>query len=99
MIGIKNGKISESKPLIIRSLQIQEHEMGWNHLGIVSVYERNYSDAIKCFEKAVFMNPKNADFHFNLAQALLEYGDKERAKKEFEKATYLNPYYNDKIPK
>jgi len=96
IISIKKGKIRESKPLLLKSLQLKEHEMAWNHLGIVESYEGNYKKAIECFEKAIQMNEKNADFHFNFSQTLKKAGDKRRAKQEYDRAVYLNPYYEKK---
>jgi glycosyltransferase involved in cell wall biosynthesis len=96
IIIMKKGKISEVRPLLMRSLELKDYGMTWSQLGIVEAYEGNHEKAIECFERAVASNDKNADFHFNLAQALKHVGRKERARKEFEKAAYLNPYYKDK---
>jgi len=93
IIGIKKGKILESKPLLVRSLQLQEHPMTWSHLGIIEAHEQNPEKAITCFEKAVALNPQNADLHYNLAQALKQAGKKSRAEQEFAKAAALNPVY------
>ncbi|MEK6928650.1 MAG: glycosyltransferase [Nanoarchaeota archaeon] len=97
IIGIKKGKIVESKPILLRSLELQEHEMTWSHLGIVEVYEKNYAKAINCFQKAISLNPKNADFYYNLGLVYLTKGDKEKAHIQLKKAAELNPYYADKI--
>jgi len=97
IISIKKGKISEVRPLLLRSLQLKDYGMTWSQLGIVEAYEKNFEEAVKCFEKAVLSNDKNADFHFNLGLSLFQSGNKERAKKELDKAAYLNPYYKDKI--
>lgn len=96
IIAIKKGKISEARPLLLKSLQLKDYGMTWSQLGIVEAYEGKYGEAVKCFEKAVSSNNKNADFHFNLALALKQSGEKEKAKQEFEKAAFLNPYYKDK---
>lgn len=93
IIGIKKGRISESRPLLVRSLQLQEHEMAWSHLGIIEAHEQHPEKAIACFEKAVSCNPKNADLHFNLAQALKSAGKNDHAEQEFAKAAALNPVY------
>lgn len=97
VISIKKGKISEAKPLLLRSLQLKEHEMAWEHLGIVETYEKNYDRAIACFNKAIGMNPKNADFYFNLGNALKLAGRINQAKQAWAKAVYLNPDYEGRI--
>lgn len=96
IIAIKSGKISEAKPLLLHSLKLKEHEESWNNLGIVEVYEGNIEKGIEYFKKAIKMNEKNADFHFNLAQALKQAVREKEAREEFERAVYLNKYYEGK---
>jgi tetratricopeptide (TPR) repeat protein len=43
------------------------------------------------------MNPKNADFYFNLGNTLKLAGRINQAKQAYAKAVYLNPDYSDKI--
>lgn len=97
IISIKKGKVSEAKPLLIKSLQLKEHEMAWEHLGIVEVHEKNFDKAIACFNKAIEMNPKNADFYFNLGNTLKLAGRANQAKQAYAKAVYLNPDYSERI--
>ncbi len=97
IIFIKNNKIIEAKPLLLRSLELQEHEMTWSHLGIVAVYEKKFDDAEKFFRMAISLNPKNSDFYFNLGQVLSQLKKFEKAKEAFQKASYLNPSYKDRI--
>lgn len=96
IIMMKIGKVSEAKPLLLHSIKLKKNETAWSHLGIVEVYEKNFDKAIECFKKAISMNEKNADFHFNLAQALKQSGNTEEAKEEFEKAVYFNAAYEEK---
>ncbi len=96
IIIMKLGKVSEAKPLLLRSIKLKKNETAWSHLGIVEVYEKNINRAIEYFNRAISINEKNADFHFNLAQALKQAGKIEKAKQEFERAVYLNSAYEDK---
>ena len=96
IIIMKLGKVSEAKPLLLYSLNLKENETAWSHLGIVEIYEKNFNRAIEYFNRAISMNEKNADFHFNLAQALKQTGKIEKAKQEFEKAVYYNSAYEEK---
>ncbi len=96
LIGMKRGKISESKPLIVESLRLEEREMAWSTLGIVEVFEKNFEKAIECFNKAISMNLKNADHYFNLSQVLKETGKMKESKEALDKAIYLNPAYAKK---
>ncbi len=93
LIGMKKGKISEAKPLLIESIRLDEREMAWSALGIIEVHEKKFDQAITCFKRAIALNPKNADHHFNLSQALKEMGKIKESKDAFDKAVYLNPNY------
>ena len=93
ILFIQLGKVSEAKRFLLESLKIKEHDMAWNHLGIVMAYENNSMEAIKCFEKAILLSPKNADFRFNLSQALRKFGSIKEADFELDIARELNPSY------
>jgi glycosyltransferase involved in cell wall biosynthesis len=97
IMSIKKGKVSEAKPILLRSLELKQDEMAWEHLGIVETYEKNFDKAIACFNKAIEMNPKNADFYFNLGNTLKLAGRINQAKQAYAKAVYLNSDYEDKV--
>jgi len=96
IIGIKKGKLSESKHLLIKSLQLKQTETAWSNLGIIEAYEKNFDKAIGCLKNAVAMNQKNADNYYNLGNALKQAGKINEAKQTYEKAAYLNSDYKDK---
>lgn len=96
LIGIKKGKISEAKPILIESIRLDERDTAWSALGLIEVHEKNFNRAIECFNKAILFNPKNADYYFNLSQVLKEVGKMKESREAFERAVYLNPMYRNK---
>ncbi len=97
IISIKKGKISEARPLLVQSLRLQEHESAWNHLAIIEVYEKNLEQAVLYFQRAITINPKNADYYFNLGQTYKQLQQMEEAQEAFDQAIFLNPAYKEKI--
>lgn len=97
IISIKKCKIIEAKPVLLRALELKQDEMAWEHLGIVETYEKNFDKAIACFNKAIEINPKNADFYYNLGNTLKLAGKLNQAKQAYAKAVYLNPDYSERI--
>ena len=54
----------------------------------------DYKEAIKCFDKAVQLDPNNALAWISKANALIEYGNDEEAKKCLERARKIDPKYD-----
>lgn len=64
---------------------------GYIFLGRLYMEEENLDKAVENFEKAVKLDDKNADAHYNLGVALSKKHDKARAEKELEAAYNLTP--------
>ncbi len=92
-IWMRSGLVVQSKPLLLHSLKLRESAQVLSNLAIVETAEKNLSQAIDYFEKAVLLNPKNADVHYNFSQTLKLAGYPERAKQERILATELNSVY------
>lgn len=99
IIFIKQGKIYEAEHSLKKAEETGSHEMIFSHLGIVYSILQNYPLSLNYFSKALSINPKNADTHFNIGLTYRNMGDFEKAKKEFAVAVYLNPAYKEKILK
>ena len=67
---LKNGNVLEAKG-IFREILAQDpgHINSLNDMGVLSLHERNYEEAINFFEKAVRLKPKFANPYYNLACA------------------------------
>src|SRR6266699_2597502 len=54
----------------IRQIKGQSYEADYqNRVGNVKFYAREYTAALEAYEKAIALNPKDPDFHSNLAYA------------------------------
>jgi tetratricopeptide (TPR) repeat protein len=54
----------------------------------------DYEEAIRCFDKAVQLDPNNALAWISKANALIESGNEEEARKCFAKASKIDSKYN-----
>jgi tetratricopeptide (TPR) repeat protein len=54
----------------------------------------DYKEAIKCFDKAVQLDPNNALAWISKANALIEYGNEEEARKCLDRAKKIDPKYD-----
>ncbi len=61
------------------------------HLGLIAVSVRMFTDAIDLFERAVALDPKNLNYHLELARAHRETGHHQDAVKVFERARKIAP--------
>jgi tetratricopeptide (TPR) repeat protein len=67
----------------------------WNNLA-VSYYMRNqFEFAIRCYRRAIVINPNYASFHNNLAAAFVDSQQMERGMEEYRKAFEIDPEFFD----
>jgi glycosyltransferase involved in cell wall biosynthesis len=99
IIYIKRGMISEALKSLKKAESLGSHEMIFSHLGVVYGMLENFPLSENYFNKALSINNKNADTHFNLGLTLQNQGKTEQAEKEFKKSAYLNPVYKQRISK
>jgi len=85
----KNGK------LIQADKKGETEEEKWIHKGADAFKAMNYEEAIKCFKKAIAINPSNEEIHYNLGIAYHDKGTLDEAITAFKKALALNPGYAD----
>jgi tetratricopeptide (TPR) repeat protein len=64
-------------------------------LGWVYIKKNLSDDAVRIFEELVTKNPSNATYHYHLAMALFQKGDRPNAKKQCEQALQNNPSKED----
>jgi protein O-GlcNAc transferase len=66
-----------------------------NLLGIISMQQKNYHDAITNFNKAISINPKHHSLYNNLGVLFKETEKYDKAIENFQKAIELNPNYSE----
>lgn len=96
-IYLEKGDLSEAKKCLQEAASLGQHEMIYGHLGIVHAQLGDFDMAIDYFRRAIRLNPKNADFCFNLGLALTSANRKTEAGYAFKKAVELNPKYGEKV--
>jgi tetratricopeptide (TPR) repeat protein len=62
--------------------------------GLTHAKIEDYEEAIKCFDKAVQIDPNNVLAWISKANALIEYGNGEEAKKCLDKASKIDSKYD-----
>jgi tetratricopeptide (TPR) repeat protein len=62
--------------------------------GLTHAKIEDYEEAIKCFDKAVQIDPNNVLAWISKANALIEYGNREEAKKCLDKASKIDSKYD-----
>jgi tetratricopeptide (TPR) repeat protein len=62
--------------------------------GLTHAKIEDYEEAIKCFDRAVQIDPNNVLAWISKANALIEYGNGEEAKKCLDKASKIDSKYD-----
>jgi tetratricopeptide (TPR) repeat protein len=66
----------------------------YNWMGIAMQLQARYDDAQKAFQKAVELDPKEAEYHANQGALFLARGDPKSAEASLKEAIRLNPNYS-----
>ena len=69
----------------------KKNAQAWNNLGATEFLNRHLSQAASYYRKAVSIEKRNAIFHANLGLVYFESSDTDSARKEFAKASALDP--------
>jgi TolB-like protein/lipopolysaccharide biosynthesis regulator YciM len=68
---------------------------GYAGVGFVSLYQKKHDTSIKAYERALQLNPNDADVISELADTYAHSGRSEEAVVMLKKAMHLNPFYPD----
>lgn len=68
---------------------------GYGELGFAHLYRKEHEPAINAYERALSLNPNDADLMSDMADALAHSGRSEEAIDLLHKAMRLNPFYPD----
>ena len=88
------GRLIQASQLYQEILQTEPDQLeALQGLGAIAILTSSYDLAIECLSKAVAQNPSNPDLHYNLGNALREFGQQESAITHYNQALTLNPNY------
>ncbi len=96
-INMEMGELKKAKKFLETAKDFGEHEMIYGHLAITHAQLGELDKAVEYFRKAIKLNPKNADFYFNLGIALTSANRKTEAGLALKRAVELNPEYNKMV--
>jgi adenylate cyclase len=68
---------------------------GYSELGCARLYQKHYAESLASYERAIELNPNDADVLGNMADAVTAMGQPERAVTLLERAIRLNPCHPD----
>jgi len=89
----KDGGVKLKTEKIIQTDQKEEEE--WFNKGVKAFNTKNYEEAIKCFKKAITINPNNERIHYNLGITYYEKGMLDEAIAEYKKGIAIKPNHID----
>ncbi|MES0879183.1 tetratricopeptide repeat protein [Roseibium sp. SCP14] len=90
-IAIDNALVLALDAIELDSLDAR----GFGELGFAHLYRKEHDAAISAYERAVKLNPNDADLMSDMADALAHCGRSVEAIELLEKAMKLNPFYPD----
>ncbi|WP_155097691.1 adenylate/guanylate cyclase domain-containing protein [Paracoccus aestuariivivens] len=88
--------VNEALNLAERAVQCDALDTrGLSEMGLAHLYKRQYSEAVAAYERALALNPNDADLLANMGDCLANVGQSERAVQLLERAIKLNPFHPD----
>ncbi|MBU1076430.1 MAG: tetratricopeptide repeat protein [Spirochaetes bacterium] len=91
LVNLNSGKIKEAFSELFSITQIKPNSYGANGLlGRIYGSQKKYDKAKEYLKKAIHLNPKDAEFHYQLGVAYLDTGDLGQAVQELDKAYHLD---------
>lgn len=93
---LKSGDLSRSREHLLSSISIQD-ALWITHfdLGKMATDQREYSNAVKQFERAIELDPERPEAHYRLAQAYRQSGNEIAARRQLEIVSRLHEHKTD----
>ncbi|HVB35958.1 MAG TPA: protein kinase [Candidatus Acidoferrales bacterium] len=88
-VYLQEGKYQECIPYFQHALQIEPYWTTYSNLGMAYFYLKQYRDSAGMFEKAVALNPNDAQAVVNLADAYRWSGQQDKARASYQQAISL----------
>lgn len=92
-IYMQQGKLDQAICELQTSVRLRPDSTTYNNLGVALISKGRIDEAMECHKKAIQLDPKNAEAHFNLANILMSQEKFKQAVDEYEKALHINPKY------
>lgn len=93
---LQQGRIEEAKSTLLDELKRNPSSVaGYNLLGIIESNQRDYSDALAAFQKALQLAPRSTKTHVNLGNTYVALKKIDLAEKEFRTVLRLEPTNRD----
>jgi adenylate cyclase len=90
------GALNEA--LNLANLAVEHDDLdarGYSEMGLAHLYKKEHEPAIAAYERALQLNPNDADLLAEMGDCLVYVRQAERSVKLLERAMRLNPYYPD----
>ena len=68
-----------------------KHSSAWSNLGVLSLDQKSYPQAIRFLQRSIEHEPDDAKTHFLLARAFFENGNRDDARRAIQRAIELRP--------
>ena len=98
-VQASEGKLSKEKVEVqikeVDDKSVTKKAEEWFQKGVEASKTNNYDEAIKCFKKAIAIDPNNAAIHYNLGITYYDKGMLDEAITEYKKTIAINPNYID----
>ena len=90
----RQGNLADAERRYLEVLQQQPNHFGALHLlGVIARQTRRTERAVELIKRAIGLNPKVAEAHYNLGNALMDLKGPEEALASYDKAIALKPDY------
>ena len=91
------GRVNDSYVALTEALRINGLFQAWINLGNTFKAMSRISDALKCYRKAIDLNPNSADVYLNLGNVLNEEGEIGAAANAFAQYYQLKPIVQSSV--
>jgi tetratricopeptide (TPR) repeat protein len=92
-IFLQQGKIDEAIYELQLSVSMKPDATAFNNLGVALTFKGRTDEAMQYHKRAVKLEPRNAEAHYDIANILLSQDKLEQAISEYGKALSINPKY------
>jgi tetratricopeptide (TPR) repeat protein len=90
---LQQGKIDEAIYELQLSVSMKPDATAFNNLGVALTFKGRTDEAMQYHKRAVKLEPRNAEAHYDIANILLSQDKLEQAISEYGKALSINPKY------